>query len=147
MNHEYKRPESVLIIVCDQQKHVLLLRRRRPDYFWQSPAGSLRWDEEPHTAAVRELREETGLSTAGHMTDCKMVNRFIIYPMWRDRYAPGVIENTEYVFYFEHDEQCVITLDTNEHIEYQWLDCMRSLRKITSYTNREAVRRYIAKMP
>ena len=40
---QYKRPESVLVLVYTMNKQVLLLRRRRFHHFWQSVSGSLEW--------------------------------------------------------------------------------------------------------
>ena len=142
MNQKYKRPESVLIIVHNE-RNILLLKRHKPDYFWQSPAGSLNWGEEIRAAAERELYEEAGLNADG-LTDCKAANRFIIYPMWRQRYAPGIIENTEYVFCLETASPCQIVLDSNEHSEYQWINYSEALSKISSYSNQEAVQRWVS---
>ena len=138
----YKRPESVLVLVYAKSGEVLLLRRKNPDFFWQSVAGSLEWDEAPHAAAARELHEETGLDAA-QVTDCKTVNRYLIYPMWRHRYAPGVIENTEYVFRLRLDHPCDVRPDTREHGEYRWLAAAEAATVVSSHTNRTAIKRWV----
>ena len=139
----YKRPESVLVIVYTRGGLILLLRRKQPSHFWQSVAGSLEWGESVDAAVVRELREETGLSVRA--IDCNTINRFVIYPMWRHRYAAGVIENTEYVFKLELDAACEVKLDALEHQEYRWLEREEALSLVSSHTNVTAIRRWVPK--
>jgi len=57
-----KVPVSVLVVVHTSALEVLLLERAiRPGY-WQSVTGSLdRLDEPLEEAAIREVREETGI--------------------------------------------------------------------------------------
>lgn len=138
----YKRPESVLVVVYTQTKKVLVLHRHQPDYFWQSVAGSLCTDEAPLTAALRELKEETGIVVSA-LTPYQ-TSRYIIYPMWRDRYAPGVVENTEYAYTLELEQECEIKLDEREHIEYEWVDSLTAQQRIASYTNRVFVKRIMS---
>ena len=60
---DYKRPESVLVVVYTADRETLILQRVG-NSFWQSVTGSLNWDEEsPEEAARRELFEETGIAT------------------------------------------------------------------------------------
>lgn len=142
----YKRPESVLIVIYARDKNnkkVLLLRRKMPDYFWQSVTGALDWGEEPYAAAVRELHEETGLSAEG-IVDCKTSYPFVIYPIWRHRYAPGIVENVEHVFCLEVASPCDITLDGAEHSEYGWFDYDEAVKRVSSHTNSEAIRKWVA---
>ena len=56
-----RRPESVLVLVYTLDKEVLLLQRSDNPAYWQSVTGALEIDELPVQAAMRELREETGL--------------------------------------------------------------------------------------
>ena len=140
-----KRPESVLVVVYTGDGRVLVLRRKKPSHFWQSVAGSLEWDESIEDAVARELREETGLNArlGVQATDCNTINRFLIYPMWRHRYAPGVIENVEHVFSLELDAVRDVTLDPQEHSEYRWLPRAEALARVSSHTNIAAIRRWV----
>ena len=137
----HKRPESVLVVVYTRRGEVLLLRRREPSHFWQSVAGSLEWGEDIPQAVRRELREETGLHAEA--VDCNTTNRFVIYPMWRHRYAPGVVENVEYVYRLELDEACEVTMDPREHEENRWLARTDALALVSSYTNIAAIERWV----
>lgn len=139
---QYKRPESVLVLVHTADKRVLVLRRINPPHFWQSVAGSLEWGESAESAAKRELFEETGLAANG-LTDCRLTNRYLLYPLWRERYAPGVIENEEHVFSLELASACPVTLDPHEHREFVWLPAAEAASLVSSHTNRAAIERWV----
>jgi dATP pyrophosphohydrolase len=136
---EYKRPESVLIVVHTRTGKVLLLRRVDHPDFWQSVTGSLKWDETPMPAAVRELREETGLDEQGRLRDWRKSFCFEILPGWSRRFAPGVTHNIEHVFSLELMGEVVVTLNPREHDEYCWMTAKDAARKVWSWTNRAAI--------
>jgi ADP-ribose pyrophosphatase YjhB (NUDIX family) len=53
---------GVAVVVVDDEGRLLLARRCRSYAgLWCIPCGYVEWDEEVRLAAVRELREETGL--------------------------------------------------------------------------------------
>ncbi len=133
----FKRPESVLVLVYTRAGQVLLMNRRQPEGFWQSVTGSLKWDENPQQAALRELKEETGLDLIP--VDCRIENQFPILSEWRSRYHPDVTENREYLFAVELDKPCKIRLNPNEHIKYEWLDCNLAMQQCSSWTNSQAI--------
>jgi dihydroneopterin triphosphate diphosphatase len=137
----FKRPESVLVVPYTGDGHFLMLRRTWPDTFWQSVTGSLRPGEAPRAAALRELREETGLLGASYLQDLCQSRLFRIAPAWRARYAPGVCFNREHWFALPLPERRLIRLNPAEHLEYQWLPAHRAAAMATSWTNREAIRR------
>ncbi len=139
---EYKRPVSVLVLVYTQAGEVLMLRRKYPSDFWQSVTGSLEWDENPQQAAIRELQEETGISEQ-ELHDCQYSQKFEIYSIWRDRYAPGVTENQEHVFSLELTDRVDIQLDPREHEEYIWLSKHKALELAFSHTNQDAIQRWV----
>ncbi|MYB88547.1 MAG: dihydroneopterin triphosphate diphosphatase [Proteobacteria bacterium] len=139
---DHKRPESVLVIVYTQCSEVLLLRRKYPSDFWQSVTGSLEWGEEPIDAAIRELREETGLVNQA-VRDCHSVQSFEIYSIWRKRYAPGVVMNQEHVYRLRLPEKVDIRLDPREHVEFQWLPRLHAADLAFSHTNQAAILRWV----
>lgn len=136
---KFKRPESVLVVVYTLTGKVLLIRRADDPDFWQSVTGSLLWEEtEPRQAAIRELREETGLE-ARDLQDAGIINRYTILPQWRHRYMPEVKENTEYVYFLALPAEKVIALNAAEHTEYGWYSFDEAVSKVFSWTNREAI--------
>ena len=99
MTTQFKRPESVLLVIATLAGEFLLLRRTRPVGFWQSVTGSLEPGENPRQAARRELWEETGLSLPeAALLDLNHQERFPILPAWRERYPPQVHDNLEHWF-------------------------------------------------
>ncbi len=137
---KYKRPESVLVVVYTLTGKVLLLRRADDPDFWQSVTGSLLWEEtEPRQAAVRELREETGLEATEALQEAGLTHRYQILPKWRSRYAPEVKENTEHVYFLALPAERVITCNPAEHDEYSWYSFDEAAAKVASWTNREAI--------
>ncbi|UEX77672.1 NUDIX hydrolase [Spiribacter halobius] len=56
-------PVAAAIAVVENQRHVLLVRRRNPPDagLWGFPGGKIEFGESIHAAAARELYEETGL--------------------------------------------------------------------------------------
>lgn len=59
---EWKQPKlTVDVIVENAAGHVLLVDRKNPPHGWAIPGGFVDYGETLETAAVREIREETGL--------------------------------------------------------------------------------------
>lgn len=136
----FKRPESVLVIVYTRTGKVLLMRRKDRPGFWQSVTGSMKWDErDPVVTARREIKEETGLNTDDGMRDWGKTYRFEIMPQWQHRYAPGTRENVEHLFSLELAEEAIVTLNPAEHVEYEWLLLSEAEKRVTSWTNRDAI--------
>ncbi|MFQ5993845.1 MAG: dihydroneopterin triphosphate diphosphatase [Acidiferrobacterales bacterium] len=137
---QYKRPESVLVVVYTRTGNVLLLHRKdRPD-FWQSVTGSMEWEEnDPSATARRELKEETGLTDTAKLRNWGQTYRFEIPPPWQRRFAPGTRENVEHLFSIELLREPAITLNPTEHDDYVWLSFAEARKRVTSWTNRDAI--------
>lgn len=139
-----KRPESVLVIMFNEDHQVLVLQREDDPTFWQSVTGSLEDDEVPIQTALREVEEETGIdivNTGLILADCRQVNQYVIRPDWRYRYAQGVDKNFEYVFCVQIPKLSTIIL--TEHLDYLWLDKAQAIDKVWSKTNKQAIKQFV----
>jgi 8-oxo-dGTP diphosphatase len=59
---DWKQPRlTVDVIVENDEGQVLLIRRKNPPHGWAIPGGFVDYGETLETAAIRELKEETGL--------------------------------------------------------------------------------------
>ena len=136
---DFRRPESVLVVVFTDAGDVLLLKRMLPFEFWQSVTGSLRSGESHAAAAKRELQEETGLTEEGDLIFTGVSRQFTIDPRWRDRFAPGVVENVEYEYRYRMQNRSAITLSEDEHSDSAWLPLAEAGSRVWSWTNKLAI--------
>jgi dihydroneopterin triphosphate diphosphatase len=142
MTQPYKTPVSALVLIHTPELQILLLERADKAGYWQSVTGSIEGDETPAQAAVREVQEETGLNALAYdFQDWQTSNVYQIYPHWRHRYAPGVVENTEHLFGLCVPTALAVTLAADEHVRYEWLDWRDAAKKVFSWTNVEALKK------
>jgi len=134
------------VLVYADDARVLLLRRVQPFSFWQSVTGSLDEGESTADAARRELEEETGLVDAGRLSDAGVARVFTIDPRWRHRFAPGITENREHEWRYRLARPLEITLDPEEHDDYEWVDLDEAIRRVWSWTNRAALEALAAEL-
>ncbi|AMP03159.1 dihydroneopterin triphosphate diphosphatase [Collimonas pratensis] len=143
----YKIPESVLVVIYTEDLQVLLMQRADKLDYWQSVTGSKDFPEEALAAtASREVQEETGIVIAdgggvpaANLSDWRVANIYEIYPVWRHRYAPGVIKNTEHVFGLLVPAGIPVTLAPREHLQYKWLPYREAADACFSPSNAEAI--------
>ena len=136
---ELRRPVSVLVVVYTDDGQTLALHRCSPFNFWQSVTGSLQPGETHADAAHRELFEETGLSDEGELRFSGISRQFVIDPRWRDKFAPGAIENVEFEWHYRLPEIIDVRLCADEHSEYCWLPVAAAAKQVWSWTNRAAL--------
>jgi len=98
----------------------LLVMLRRPDHglWWSSVTGMMEPGETPEQAALRELREETGLE--GALEPLEFQHSF-----WMDPAILGLPPgeprfNTERCFHVEVAAGALVDLSPDEHTEYRW---------------------------
>jgi dihydroneopterin triphosphate diphosphatase len=138
----YKQPRSVQVVIFAEnggsREYLLLRRVAGHGGFWQSVTGSLEEGETHAQAAVREVKEETGIHcTEGELINLDLVNTFEIAPAWRSRYAPGITRNEEVCFALKVDK-CEVRVDPLEHEEYVWVDYDEAARMLYWNSNKRA---------
>ncbi len=93
----------------------------------------------------REVEEETGIVVGSpevplaQLRDWQLSNVYEIYPRWRHRYAPGIMQNTEHVFGLRVPRDVPIRLSPREHLRHEWLHWLAAADKCYSPSNAEAV--------
>ena len=151
----YKIPESVLVIIYNKDKEVLLMERADKPGFWQSVTGAKNSHEETlFDVAVREVFEETGIQIisrnhsekyAGNevkksaLRSWNITNTYEIYPEWRYKYAPGVTKNTEHVFGLLVPLGTPVFLAPREHVKFMWLPYLDAAKQCFSSSNAKAI--------
>lgn len=146
MQRPHKIPQSVLVVIYTADLEVLLIERADSGAYWQSVTGSKdTLDEAARDTARREVSEETGILVGSSqvpesaLCDWQLSNVYEIYPIWQHRYAPGVTQNTEYVFGLLVPRDIGVTLSPREHVAYQWLPWREAADRCFSPSNAEAI--------
>jgi dATP pyrophosphohydrolase len=135
---QFRRPESVLIVVYTEDGEFLLLERRRPAGFWQSVTGSLEWGEPADSAARREVIEETGI-TQGVLVNLQWTQVYDILPAFGKVYAPGITRNLEHAFSLRLAQRVPVTLSDSEHVQFRWAGGADAADTTSSSTNRAVI--------
>ena len=137
-----KYPVSVLVLVHTAALDVLVLERATRPGWWQSVTGSLDAPDEPlAAAALREVREETGIeANPADLRAWNLAYTFEIYPQWRHRFIPGTTHNTEHVFSLGLAARVDVTLAPQEHRASRWLGWREAAAECFSWSNRDAIR-------
>ncbi|HLF84579.1 MAG TPA: dihydroneopterin triphosphate diphosphatase [Blastocatellia bacterium] len=139
----YKQPRSVQVVIFAnsprERRYLLLSRVVSHGAFWQPVTGSLEVGETHRQAAVREVLEETGISSLEEeLIELGVVNTFEIAPQWREKYAPGVTHNEEVCFALKVVE-CEVQVDSIEHDAYVWVTCERAMEMVYWDSNKRAL--------
>ena len=114
-----RRPEEVFVLVRRGNQFLVLHRSPRQGSYWHCVAGALEPGEDFGEAAVRELREETGLDAQAVDLDRTIVYSLADEPERLPHYAPGTTEVVVHTFLAEAPPGWEPTLDW-EHDEYRW---------------------------
>ena len=135
---QFRRPESVLIVIHTEGGQFLLLERRRPPGFWQSVTGSMEWGEPADAAARREVIEETGI-TQGVLVNLQWTQVYEILPAFGKVYAPGITLNLEHAFSLRLQDRVPVVLSDAEHVQFRWVSAADAMETASSSTNRAVI--------
>ena len=137
----FKRPESVLVVIHTSRARVPVARARRAARFLAigDRDVALGRDARPNAQRARCARRR---ACGPHgLRDAHVQRAFPILPAWRERYAPDVETNLEHLWYLELPQAQRIRRNEAEHCADEWLDLDAAIRKVSSWTNREALER------
>ena len=141
----YKNPNSVLVVIyAESTNRVLMLQRKDDLEFWQSVTGTREEGETSWQAAVREVKEETGIDIiAEHLNliDCNESVVFEIFPHFRYKYAPNVTHCREHWFLVAVKQEFEPIL--SEHLAYRWLEAKQAAELTKSPNNAKVIEKYL----
>jgi 8-oxo-dGTP pyrophosphatase MutT (NUDIX family) len=113
-----RHPGAAAVVALDDAGRICVVRQYRhgvEDFLWEIPAGKLDAGEEPQVCAVRELREETGV-TARQWTSLG-----IYVP------APGIFTEIIHLYLARDLTVGAASPDADEELELQWLPLSEAL--------------------
>ena len=119
---EYKNPAPTTNIIVEHENKILLLKRNTEPYLgkFALPGGFVDYDEQVEVAAVREVKEETGL-------DIEVIIPFNVNHFTRD---DG--QTITMLVYLCKALNETVTL-SEEHPEYKWLTLENAKKEINEY--------------
>lgn len=112
-----------MVLFRDEAGKKMFLLLHYPSGHWDFVKGRIEKDEQPKEAAVREAREETGI------TDIEFVDGYEERIQYSYQYD-GKTVRKEVIFFLAKTNTSAITL-SDEHLNSTWLEFDDAYRKIT----------------
>lgn len=112
-----------IVLFRDDGGRKMFLLLHYPSGHWDFVKGRIERDEQPREAAVREAREETGI------TDIEFVDGYEEKIQYSYQYDGRAVRK-EVIFFLAKTNTSAVTL-SDEHLNYTWLEFDEAHRKIT----------------
>ena len=116
-----KEEVSAGVILFNEDEEFLLLNY--PSKHWDFVKGKMEKDETPHETALRETKEETGISDVEFIDGFKEEIEYYFY-------ANNQEIHKKVIFFLGKTKTIEIIL-SHEHLDFIWLDFDNALEKIT----------------
>ncbi len=124
---------AVIACVIDNEKKILLIRHRNGGH-WAFPKGHVEHHETEAETALREIREETGLTDVKLDTGFRYVNTYSP--------KPGVMKDVIYFSATTHTTEVVVQQE--EVLSYLWETPEKALERVTFANDRHLIEAYMA---
>jgi len=118
-----KEEVSAGIILFNEIEDKEFLLLNYPSKHWDFVKGKMEKDETPHETALRETKEETGISDVEFIDDFKEEIEYYFY-------ADNQEIHKKVIFFLGKTKTIDIIL-SHEHLGFIWLDFDNALEKIT----------------
>ena len=119
-----------IVIFRQENSKILFLLLHYPSGHWDFVKGKMEKNETPHQTAIRETKEETGI------TDVKMIQNFEEWIEYDFQYQ-GELVHKRVVFFLGKTETKNIKI-SHEHLDYTWVDYITAMDK-TTFDNAKTV--------
>ncbi len=129
-----KNEESAGIVFFRKtQNGINFLLLNYPSGHWDLVKGHVENNEKPQDAAIRESKEETGI------TDIKFIDEFEEKIEYYFKYNNEDIHKKVTFFLSETEQEKIIL--SHEHLDFIWLDFDEAMKKITFKTAKSVVKK------
>ena len=119
-----------IILFRKEDSKILFLLLHYPSGHWDFVKGKMEDGESTHETAIREAREETGI------TDITFLENFEEWIKYDFQYK-GELVHKKVVFFLAETKTKEIII-SNEHLDYTWMDYNTSMEK-TTFDNAKTV--------
>jgi 8-oxo-dGTP pyrophosphatase MutT (NUDIX family) len=119
-----------IVLFRKENSKILFLLLHYPSGHWDFVKGKMEKDESTHETAIRETREETGI------TDITFVENFEEWIKYDFQYQ-GELVHKKVVFFLAETKTEEIEI-SHEHLGYTWMDYNTAMEK-TTFDNAKTV--------
>lgn len=122
-----------IVLFCEDSGKKMFLLLHYPSGHWDFIKGRIEKDEQPRQAAVREAREETGI------TDIEFIDGFEEKIQYSYQFEGRTVRK-QVVFFLAKTKTTIVKI-SDEHIDYKWLEFDDAFKKTTYQNAKDLLRK------
>jgi bis(5'-nucleosidyl)-tetraphosphatase len=119
-----------IVLFRRENDKILFLLLHYPSGHWDFVKGKMENGETPHETAIRETKEETGI------TDVTFLDNFEEWIQYNFQFE-GELVNKKVVFFLAETKSKDVKI-SHEHLDYTWMDYVTAMEK-TTFDNAKTV--------